>query len=102
LLHPVKVGVWCAVGARRIFGPVIFKETINCERYVQIILRQFFPELIKERLCGCFSKTQQLPTLHVCLCRLFPMSSGTEIAAVVFDQYVHPILIHVSFSSRVV
>jgi hypothetical protein len=33
-LHPVTVGVWCAVSARRIVGPVFFNETINCERYL--------------------------------------------------------------------
>jgi hypothetical protein len=32
LLHAVKVGVWCAVNARIV--PVVFKETINCERYI--------------------------------------------------------------------
>jgi hypothetical protein len=48
----VKVGVWCAVSARRIVGPVIFNETNNCEGYVQVILRQFLPELTaEERLC---------------------------------------------------
>jgi hypothetical protein len=30
LLHPVKVGVWFAVSAGRIVGPVSFNETINC------------------------------------------------------------------------
>jgi hypothetical protein len=44
-LHPVKVGVWCAVSARRIVAPVFFNETINWGRYVQIILGQFNPEL---------------------------------------------------------
>jgi hypothetical protein len=29
----VKVGVWCAVSARRIVEPVFFNKTINCERY---------------------------------------------------------------------
>jgi hypothetical protein len=54
LLHPVKVGVWCAVRAR-IVGPVFFNETINCERYVQAILGQLFPELTEdERLYGWF------------------------------------------------
>jgi hypothetical protein len=33
-LNPVKVGVRCAVSARRIVGPVFCYETINCERYV--------------------------------------------------------------------
>jgi hypothetical protein len=52
-LPPVKVGVWCAVSARRIIGPVFFKRTINCKRYVEVILGQFFPELTEgERLYG--------------------------------------------------
>jgi hypothetical protein len=52
-LHPVTVGVWCASSARRIVGPVFFNETINCERYVWVILRQFFSELTEEeRLYG--------------------------------------------------
>jgi hypothetical protein len=33
LLHPVKVGVWCAVSARRIVGPVFSNETIAKEMY---------------------------------------------------------------------
>jgi hypothetical protein len=32
LLDPVKVGVWCAVSARRIVVPVFFNETINFEK----------------------------------------------------------------------
>jgi hypothetical protein len=49
----VKVGVWCALSARRIVGPVLFNETINCERYVQVMLGQFFSELTEdERLYG--------------------------------------------------
>jgi hypothetical protein len=44
----VKVGVWCAVSARRIVVPMVLNEGVNCERYVQIILGQFFPELIEE------------------------------------------------------
>jgi hypothetical protein len=44
----VKVGVWCVVSARRIVEPVLFNEAINCERYVQVILGQFFPELTEE------------------------------------------------------
>jgi hypothetical protein len=59
----VKVGVWCAVSARRIIGPVLFNETINCEKYVQVILRQFFPQLTEEeRLCGWFQ--QDAATAH--------------------------------------
>jgi hypothetical protein len=63
LLHPVKVGVWCAVGARRIVVPVFFNETINFKRYVQVILEQLFPELIKEEsLCDWFQ--QDSTTAH--------------------------------------
>jgi hypothetical protein len=37
-LHPVKIGVWCAVPRRRIVGPFLFFEnTINSERYVVIV-----------------------------------------------------------------
>jgi hypothetical protein len=48
LLHPVKIGVWCTLSARRIVGPVFFNETLNCERYVWVILWQFFSELTEE------------------------------------------------------
>jgi hypothetical protein len=35
--HPVRVGVWCAVSARRIFVLVVFlNETINCEKYLRV------------------------------------------------------------------
>jgi hypothetical protein len=44
-----------------------------------------------------FSKTQLLPTLHVCLCRLCPIFSGTELSAVIFGQHVRLILILVIF-----
>jgi hypothetical protein len=40
---------------------------------------------------GGFCQTRLLPTLHECLCRLCLMSSGTELAAVVSGQHVHPI-----------
>jgi hypothetical protein len=34
-----------------------FNRTVNCERYVQVILRQLFPELTKEeRLYGWFQQ----------------------------------------------
>jgi hypothetical protein len=44
---------------------VFFNETINWERYVQVILWQFFSELTDEKdsIAG-FSKTQLLPTLQ--------------------------------------
>jgi hypothetical protein len=33
---PLKVGVWCAVSARRIVVPVFFNETINFERRLRV------------------------------------------------------------------
>jgi hypothetical protein len=47
----------------RIVGPTFFNEIINCERYVHVILRQFFPELTqKEKLFGWFQ--QDSTTAH--------------------------------------
>jgi hypothetical protein len=60
----VKVGVWCAVRiSARTVGPVFFNETINCERFVQVILKKFFPELTEEeRLYVWFQ--QDSTTVH--------------------------------------
>jgi hypothetical protein len=84
---------------------LFFNQTINCERYVQVIAGKFFPQLTEEEiLYGWFQ--QDSATAHtartVCLCMLCPMSSGTELSAVLFGQHVHPILILVIFSYRVV
>jgi hypothetical protein len=52
-----------ALSARKALGPVFFNETVNCERSVQIILRQVFPELTEEeRLYGWFP--QDSATAH--------------------------------------
>jgi hypothetical protein len=37
----VKVGVWCAVSARRIVVPVFFDETINLEKYLHVEGQRF-------------------------------------------------------------
>jgi hypothetical protein len=47
-LHDVKVGVWCAVNAKRIIGPILYAETINSDRYVRLILTGFFAQLKEE------------------------------------------------------
>jgi hypothetical protein len=47
-LHDLKVGVWCAISARRIIEPVFVHETINSERYVRLILSPFFDQLTDE------------------------------------------------------
>jgi hypothetical protein len=99
----VEVGVWCAASARRIVGPVFFNEKINCVRYVHVIFGQFFSRVNRRtKTMAGFSKTQLLLTVHIYLCRLCPMSSGTELSAVVFGQHIHSFLILVIFSSGVV
>jgi hypothetical protein len=63
------------------------------QRYVQIILGQFFPELTKEeRLYGWFQ--QDSATAHTARMSMqaLSMSLGTDLSAVVCGQHVHPIL----------
>lgn len=46
-LHDIKVGVWCAISARRIIT-IFFDDTINSNRYVTNILTPFFDQLTEE------------------------------------------------------
>jgi hypothetical protein len=72
-LHPVKVGILCAVGSSRVVAPVLFNGTINYEKYVQVILGQSFPELTEvERLCGRFQ--QDSATAHTARISMQPLS----------------------------
>lgn len=48
-LHPIKIGVWIAMSRRRIIGPFFFEETVNAERYLNI-LQQFVNELHDDEL----------------------------------------------------
>jgi hypothetical protein len=48
LLHDIKVGVWCAVSARRVIGLIFFGDTLNSDRYVSDILEPFFQEITEE------------------------------------------------------
>jgi hypothetical protein len=62
-LHDVKIGVWCAISAHRIIGPVFFQETINSKRYARLILTPFFRELTEEeKTSGISCKTTQQRT----------------------------------------
>jgi hypothetical protein len=64
-LHDLKVGVWCAISARRITEPVLLHETINSELYVRLILSPFFDQLTEEKNCmGILCKIMQQHTLH--------------------------------------
>jgi hypothetical protein len=48
-LHDQKIGVWCAITASRIVGPIFFENTINSEWYVTDVLRPFFLEYYGRR-----------------------------------------------------
>jgi hypothetical protein len=75
----------------------------NFERYVHVIIGQLFPELTEEERLDCWFQ-QDSATAHTARMssKLCPLSSGTELSAVVFGQHVHPILIFVNFSSLLV
>jgi hypothetical protein len=95
---PVKVGVRCAVSAIRIVGPVSFYETINCERYVQVTLGQFFPELIEEeRLYGWFQQDSATAHSARMSMQVFVWSLRGQNYQFVFCLHVQPILIPVIF-----
>jgi hypothetical protein len=83
----VKVGVWCAVCTRRIAGPVFFKETMNCEKYVQIIFGKFFSELTEEeRLYGCFQ--QDSATTHT---TRMPMQALSDVFGdIIISSHIWP------------
>jgi hypothetical protein len=93
----VKVGVWCAVSAR-IIGPMFFNKTINCERFMQVILRQIFTELTEEeRLYGWFQ--QDSAAAHTARLSVQALSNclWAQLSAVVYGQHVHLNLILVIF-----
>jgi hypothetical protein len=47
-LHDQKIGVWFAITASQIVGPIFFENTINSEWYVTDILRPFFGSITEE------------------------------------------------------
>jgi hypothetical protein len=54
-LHDKKIGVWCAISARRIIGPIFYDDTFNAARYVNNIISPFYTELTEgERQYGIF------------------------------------------------
>lgn len=56
-LHDQKVGVWCAVSACRIIGPIFFHHTVNSQRYISAILNPFLAELTEdEKTYGYFQQ----------------------------------------------
>jgi hypothetical protein len=79
-----------------------FNKTINCEKYVQVILGQFFSELTEEeRLCGWFQK--DLATVHIpCMSMQALSNVRTKLSAVIFGQHIHLILIFVILPYEVI
>lgn len=47
-LHDQKVGVWCAVSACCIIGPIFFHQTLNSARYISNIFNPFVAALTEE------------------------------------------------------
>jgi hypothetical protein len=99
----IELLLFCMFRPIKVFisNPTLF---MGHPQYVQVILGQFFPELTEEeRLCGWFQQDSATahPARTVCLYELCPMSSGTELSAVVFGQHVNRVLIFVGFPSEV-
>jgi hypothetical protein len=47
--HDERIGVWCAISAYRIIGPIFYDDTVNAARYVNNILSPFFAKLTEEK-----------------------------------------------------
>ena len=70
-LHNQKIGVLCAISARRILGPIFFEGILNSQKYVEEILNPFFSNLSEaEQMYGFFM--QDGATAH---------TAGTSITA---------------------
>jgi hypothetical protein len=52
-----KIGVWCAISARRITGPIFYDNTVNAAMYKNNILSPFSAQSTEEeRLYGIFQQ----------------------------------------------
>jgi hypothetical protein len=52
-LHPDRIGVWCGISRKGIFGPIFFSGTITRTRYTEI-LDQFFLKLRGKDISNVF------------------------------------------------
>lgn len=46
-LQDLKIHVWCAISAKRIFGPFYFEETVKKENYLKMLQDFFWPKLLR-------------------------------------------------------
>lgn len=46
-LHDEKIHVWCAISAKRIFGPFYFEESVKAINYLEMLKRYFWPKLLR-------------------------------------------------------
>jgi hypothetical protein len=61
-LHPIKIGVWCAVFRCRIAGPIFFKNTINSGRCIDIV-HEFLTHFTEEETAEAWFQ-QDSTTCH--------------------------------------
>jgi hypothetical protein len=61
-LNDEKV-VWCTVNAIQIFGPIFYAETVGSDRYVRLILKEFFAQRKRNDHACDLSMIQQLQTI---------------------------------------
>lgn len=52
-LHDQKIGVWCAMTAKRIVGPIFFDTTVNTDVYLTF-LEELYSQLTEEENNYCF------------------------------------------------
>jgi hypothetical protein len=46
-LHDAKILVWCAIYAKRIFGPFYFSESVKKENYLEMLQNYFWPKVVR-------------------------------------------------------
>jgi hypothetical protein len=54
-LHHKRIGVWYAISARSIFGPIFYNDTVNAARYVDNILSPSSAKLTEDKGYTVFS-----------------------------------------------
>jgi hypothetical protein len=106
-LHDIKVGVWCAVSARRVIGLIFFEDTVNSDRYVSDILEPFFQELTEEETRYSYfrqdSKIAQRHTRHAILCSVCETClMMNKLSAKAYGRIALPISLFVTFICGVI